>query len=91
MPIWMDSHFGNGKIRYQRPAIADDDAVARGIGREVSGFDKRGGVYRDTVENSPNLARFAAHHRPFYEQLYAQRLDVTIRDRVASSSRIAPA
>src|SRR5215472_92453 len=42
MPIWMDSHFGNGKIRYQRPAIADDDAVARGIGREVSGFDKRG-------------------------------------------------
>jgi len=58
---------------------------------ESSGFDKRGGVYRDTVENSPNLARFAAHHRPFYEQLYAQRLDVTIRDRVASSSRIAPA
>jgi hypothetical protein len=23
------------------------------------------------------LARFAARHRPFYEQLYAQRLDVT--------------
>ena len=30
-----------------------------------------------TVENSAELARFAAHHRPFYERLYAQRLDVT--------------
>jgi hypothetical protein len=25
------------------------------------------------VENSAELARLAAHHRPFYEQLYAQR------------------
>jgi hypothetical protein len=33
--------------------------------------------FRDSVENSPHLARFAAHHRPFYERLYAQRLDVT--------------
>jgi len=23
------------------------------------------------------LARFAAYHQPFYDQLYAQRLDVT--------------
>jgi hypothetical protein len=34
-------------------------------------------VYPHTVENSPDLARFAAHHQPFYERLYAQRLDVT--------------
>jgi hypothetical protein len=56
-----------------------------------SGFDKREGVYRDTVENSPGLASFAAHHRPFYEQLYAQRLDVTPWEEAASSSRSAPA
>ena len=42
-----------------------------------SGFEQRERVYRHTVENSGGLARFAAHHRPFYEQLYAQRLDVT--------------
>jgi len=34
-------------------------------------------VYPHTVENSRELARFAAYHRPFYERLYAQRLDVT--------------
>ena len=42
-----------------------------------SGFERRERVYPHTVENSPDLARFAAHHRPFYEQLYAQRPDVT--------------
>jgi len=42
-----------------------------------SGFERRERVYPHTVENSRDLARFAAHHRPFYEQLYAQRLDVT--------------
>jgi hypothetical protein len=42
-----------------------------------SGFELRDPVYPQTVENSRDLARFAAHHRPFYEQLYAQRLDVT--------------
>lgn len=42
-----------------------------------SGFERRERVYPHTVENSGELARFAAHHRPFYEQLYAQRLDVT--------------
>jgi hypothetical protein len=42
-----------------------------------SGFKRHEHVYQNTVENSPELARFAAHHRPFYERLYAQRLDVT--------------
>jgi hypothetical protein len=42
-----------------------------------SGFQRRERVYRDTVANCPGLARFAAHHQPFYEQLHAQRLDVT--------------
>lgn len=30
--------------------------------------------YAETVENSEELARFAAHHRPFYEALRARRL-----------------
>ena len=42
-----------------------------------SGFERRERVYPHTVENSRELARFAAYHRPFYERLYAQRLDVT--------------
>jgi Sulfotransferase domain len=42
-----------------------------------SGFERRERVYPNTVENSAELARSAAHHRPFYERLYAQRLDVT--------------
>ena len=42
-----------------------------------SGFQRHERVYEHTVENCPDLARFAAHHRPFYEQLHAQRLDVT--------------
>jgi hypothetical protein len=42
-----------------------------------SGFERCGRVYPHTVENSGELARFAARHRPFYERLYAQRLDVT--------------
>jgi hypothetical protein len=42
-----------------------------------SGFEQHQHVYPHTVENSPDLARFAAHHRPFYERLHAQRLDVT--------------
>lgn len=42
-----------------------------------SGFQRRERVYPHTVENSPALARLAAHHRPFYERLHAQRLDVT--------------
>ncbi len=42
-----------------------------------SGFERRERVYPRTVENSGELARFATHHRPFCERLYAQRLDVT--------------
>ena len=42
-----------------------------------SGFEWRERAYPHTVGNSAELARFAAHHLPFYEQLYAQRLDVT--------------
>jgi Sulfotransferase domain len=42
-----------------------------------SGFQRRKRVYRHTVENTRELARFAAYHRPFYEQLRAQRIDVT--------------
>jgi hypothetical protein len=50
-----------------------------------SGFERRERVYRHTVENSGELARFAARHRPFYEQLYAQRLDVTPWEQMAGS------
>ncbi len=50
-----------------------------------SGFERRERVYPHTVENSGKLARFAAHHRPFCEQLYAQRLDVTPWEQMAGS------
>ena len=55
-----------------------------------SGLERREHVYPHTVENSRDLARFAAHHRPSYEQLYAQRLDVTPRS-VAKTSTWEPA
>jgi Sulfotransferase domain len=42
-----------------------------------SGLGPQERVYPHTVENSSQLARFAAHHLPFYEELYAQRMDVT--------------
>jgi hypothetical protein len=41
-----------------------------------SGFGRRERRYTCTVESSDDLARFASHHLPFYEQLHAQRLDV---------------
>ena len=41
-----------------------------------SGFEPRERTYAHTVETSPELARFAAHHRPFYEQLHGRCLDV---------------
>ena len=41
-----------------------------------SGFEQRERRYTHTVETSDELARFAAHHLPFYEQLHAHRLDV---------------
>jgi hypothetical protein len=57
-----------------------------------SGFERREREYPHTVENSEMLARHAAHHRPFYEQLHAQRLDVTPWERKAGSylSALAP-
>ena len=42
-----------------------------------SGFVEQTRTYADNVKNSDKLARFAAHHRPFYDQLHATRLDVT--------------
>lgn len=50
-----------------------------------SGFERHEHAYPHTVENSPDLARLAAHHRPYYERLYAQRLDVTPWERMADS------
>ncbi len=41
-----------------------------------SGFQRHEHVYDHTVDNSDKLARFAALHLPFYEQLYAARLPV---------------
>jgi len=41
-----------------------------------SGFAPSTRTYLHTVETSDELARFAAHHLPFYEQLRAERLDV---------------
>ena len=41
-----------------------------------SGFVQRERRYTHTVESSDELARLAAHHMPFYEQLHAQRLNV---------------
>ena len=39
-------------------------------------FERRPQTYAHTVETSDELARFAEHHRPFYEQLNAQRLQI---------------
>jgi hypothetical protein len=41
-----------------------------------SGFEQRDHGHTHTVETSDELARFAAHHLPFYEQLRAHRLNV---------------
>lgn len=43
---------------------------------ESTGFAERPKSYAVTVGNSGDLARFAAHHQPFYELLFAARLDV---------------
>ena len=50
-----------------------------------SGFERRERLYAHTAESSNELARFAAHHLPFYEQLHAQRLDVAAWETVAGS------
>jgi hypothetical protein len=41
------------------------------------GFERRERTYARNVETSEELARLAAHHQPFYEQLHQLRLDVT--------------
>jgi hypothetical protein len=41
-----------------------------------SRFEPRARRYTHTVESCDELAGFAAHHLPFYEQLHAQRLNV---------------
>jgi Sulfotransferase domain len=56
---------------WRRSAIWHADAS------NSSGFERFERAYPFTVENSEKLARYAAHHRPFYEELYSQRLDVT--------------
>jgi hypothetical protein len=43
-----------------------------------SGMERREHVYPHSVENSDKLARYAAHHQPFYEKLHAERLGVPI-------------
>jgi hypothetical protein len=50
-----------------------------------SGFEPRGRTYARTVESSDELARFAAHHRPFYEKLHALRLDVAAWEPMAGA------
>ncbi len=50
-----------------------------------SGFASRERTYTHTVESSDELARFAAHHLPFYEQLHAQRLNVAAWEPMAGS------
>ncbi len=50
-----------------------------------SGFERREREYQNTVENSEKLAKYAAHHRPFYEQLYAQRIDVSPWEHMSGS------
>jgi hypothetical protein len=42
----------------------------------TSGFEPRERRHPRTVETSDELARLVAHHRPFFEELHAQRLDV---------------
>jgi Sulfotransferase domain len=50
-----------------------------------SGFEQRERTYERTVDTSDELARFAAYHRPFYEQLHAQRLNVAAWEPAAGS------
>lgn len=41
-----------------------------------TGFTPRRRTYARTVDTSEELARYAAHHVPFYERLHAQRLRI---------------
>jgi len=63
-------------------------ATVRSLHADVtatSGFEQGEHRYKHTVESSDELARFAVHHRPFYEQLHAQRLDVAFWEPTAGS------
>jgi hypothetical protein len=42
-----------------------------------AGFESPSRTDRHLLQSSDEVVRFAAHHRPFYDQLRAQRLDVT--------------
>lgn len=44
---------------------------------DSTGFGRHEREYPHTTQNSAKLARYAAHHRPFYDRLYAQRMDVS--------------
>lgn len=61
---------------WRRTARWHQDASASSGFRPREQFRER--VYRHTTENSPRLAEFAAHHRPFYEKLHAERLKVPV-------------
>jgi hypothetical protein len=50
-----------------------------------SGFERNEREYPHTVENSEKLAQYAARQRPFYEQLYTQRMDVSPWERMTGS------
>ena len=54
-------------------------------GHSVVASTNQFGEFTGEVENSGDLARFAAHHWPFYERLYAQRLDVMPWEQAQSS------
>lgn len=41
-----------------------------------SGFGRREREYRHTAGNCAKLARYAAYQQPYYERLYAQRMEV---------------
>lgn len=68
-----------GRSEWRRSARWHSDASAS------SGFERCERGYTHTVENSDELARFAAHHRPFYEQLHAERLDVAVSGPLAGT------
>ena len=57
------------RVEWERSASWHVEASAS------SGFVNRKRSYDDNVENSDKLARFAAHHQPFYDELHAQRID----------------
>lgn len=57
--------------------IDSDDLVTRPEATMAAYCAAVGLPFIPRVENSPDLARVAARHQPFYDRLYAQRLNVT--------------